>query len=193
MSGTDPQHRVTQLLEAIGAGDAEAHERLFDLLYEELRGVARGQIAGGPPRATMQATALVNEAYLRLVGKVGPAWENRRHFFFAASRAMRDVLVEEARAKAAQRRGGDWRRQGLTGLELGLDTPADQLLALDDALQAIERTDPRRAEIVRLRFFAGLTEDETAEMLQISKRTVSREWGLARADLALMLSPADPE
>lgn len=182
---------MTQLLEAIGGGDREAHERLFDLLYEELRGVARGQIAGGPPRATMQATALVNEAYLRLVGRAGPGWENRRHFFFAASRAMRDVLVEEARSKAALRRGGDRKRQGLTGLEIGLETPADQMLALDEALSRIEAEDPRRAEIVRLRFFAGLTEDETAEVLQISKRTVSREWGLARADLALMLNPTD--
>lgn len=191
MSEPDPQAGVTELLGAIVAGDEEARERLFELLYDELRGVARGQIAGGPPRATIQATALVNEAYLRLVGKAGPGWENRRHFFFVASRAMRDVLVEEARAKAAQRRGGDWKRQPLEGLELSLETPAEQLLALDEALAAIEAADPRRGEIVRLRFFAGLSETETAEMLQISKRTVSREWGLARADLALFMSPPD--
>ena len=102
-----------------------------------------------------------------------------------------DDLPLEARAKAAQRRGGDWKRQPLEGLELSLETPAEQLLALDEALASIEAADPRRGEIVRLRFFAGLSEDETAEMLQISKRTVSREWGLARADLALSMSPPD--
>ena len=191
VSERDPSTGVTELLGAIGAGDEQARERLFELLYDELRGVARGQIAGGPSRATIQATALVNEAYLRLVGKAGPSWENRRHFFFVASRAMRDVLVEEARAKSAQRRGGNWKRQSLAGLEISLETPADQLLALDEALAAIEAADPRRGEIVRLRFFAGLTEDETAEMLQISKRTISREWGLARADLALFMNPPD--
>jgi RNA polymerase sigma factor (TIGR02999 family) len=183
---------VTELLQAIGAGDDGAEERLFELLYEELRKVARGQLAGGSPRATIQATALVSEAYLRLVGKAGAGWENRRHFFFAASRAMRDVLVEEARKKAAQRRGGNWKRVGLENLDLTFETPAEQLLALDEALQRIEEEDRRRADIVRLRFFGGLSEDETAEALGISKRTVSREWGLARADLALLMSPPEP-
>jgi len=189
----DPSTRVTELLAAIGAGDDAARERLFELLYDELRKVARGQLASGPPRATIQATALVNEAYLRLAGRAARGFENRRHFFFAASRAMRDVLVEEARRKVAQRRGGDWNRVGLEGLELSLETPAEQLLALDEALQHMEQEDPRRADVVRLRFFAGLSEDETAEALGISRRTVSREWGLARADLALRMSPPGSE
>jgi len=188
---SDPPTRVTALLQAIGAGDETAEERLFELLYEELRGVARGQLAGGSPRATIQVTALVSEAYLRLVGKAGPGWENRRHFFFAASRAMHDVLVEEARRKAARRRGGDWKRVGLDDFTLTFETPADHLLALDEALQRIETDDPRRASIVRLRFFGGLSEDETAEALGVSKRTVSREWSLARADLAVMMSPPE--
>jgi len=189
---TDPPIRVTELLQAIGAGTDGAEEQLFELLYEELRKVARGQLAGGSPRATIQATALVSEAYLRLVGKAGSGWENRRHFFFAASRAMRDVLVEEARRKSAQRRGGDWKRVGLDDFTLTFETPADHLLALDEALQRIEDEDPRRADIVRLRFFGGLSEDETAEALGISKRTVSREWGMARADLAVLMSPPEP-
>ena len=193
MPDADPETQVTLLLRAIDSGDESAEQRLFELLYEELRGVARGQIAGGPARATIQATALVNEAYLRLVGKAGPAWENRRHFFFAAARAMRDVLVEEARRKSARRRGGDWKRLALDDLTLSLDTPSDQLLALDEALRALEQASPRRADVVRLRFFAGLSEDETAEVLGVSKRTVSREWTLARADLAVLVSPPDGE
>ena len=188
----DPSTRVTELLQAIDAGDPGAERRLFELLYEELRKVARGHLAGGSPRATLQATALVSEAYLRLVEKAGSGWENRRHFFFAASRAMRDVLVEEARRKSAQRRGGDWQRVAVENLdELGFETPAEQLLALDEALQRIEAADPRRADIVRLRFFGGLTEDETAEALGVSTRTVSREWGLARAELALLMDPPE--
>ena len=188
---SDPSTRVTELIQAISAGDESAHERLFEVLYDELRNVARGQLAGTPARATLQATALVNEAYLRLLGKAQSNWENRRHFFFAAARAMRDVLVEEARKKSARRRGGDAKRVTLANLDLSLDTPADDLLALDEALAIIEADDPRRADIVRLRFFAGLSEDETAETLGISKRTVSREWGLARARLALLVSPPD--
>jgi RNA polymerase sigma factor (TIGR02999 family) len=185
---SNPPTPVTELLEAIDNGDHGAKERLFELLYEELRKVARGQIAGGPPRATIQATALVSEAYLRLVDRTGPGWENRGHFFFAVARAMRDVLLQEARRKSAQRRGGNWKRVGLDELEISFETPLEQLLALDEALATVEAEDPRRADIVRLRFFAGLTEDETAETLGISKRTVSREWGLARADLAVLMT-----
>ncbi len=189
----DPATDVTQLLQAIGDGDEGAYARLFERLYGELRKVARGQLAGTPPRATLQATALVNEAYLRLLGKSEPSWENRRHFFFAAARAMHDVLVEEARRKSAKRRGGDRRRVTLDGLDagVGLATPVDDLLALDEALASIEADDPRQADIVRLRFFAGLSESETADALGVSTRTVSREWGAARARLALMMQPPD--
>jgi RNA polymerase sigma factor (TIGR02999 family) len=186
----DPATRVTELLLAIDSGVDGARSRLFELLYDELRKVARGQIASGPANATIQATALVNEAYLRLAGKAGLGRE-RRHFFFAAARAMRDVLVEEARRRSAQRRGNEWQRSPLDPGELSLSTPEDQLLALDEALERLAQEDPRRADVVRLRFFAGLSEDEAAEALQVSKRTISREWALARARLALLLSPPD--
>ncbi len=190
MAGGDERAtRVTGLLRAVHAGDEEARERLFRELYDELRGMARGAIANGPARATLQATALVHEAYLRLLGRGPPDWENRRHFFFAAARAMRDVLVEEARRKAAQRRGGDRQRSELEGVEPAQETPEADLLALDEAIAALEREDPRRAEVVRLRFFAGLSEDETAEVLGISKRSVSRAWSEARARLALLVDP----
>ena len=189
----DPATRVTEILHAIDSGEDGAQERLFDLLYEELRRVAHGHLAGGPRRATLQATALVNEAYLRLIDKDAVSWENRRHFFFAASRAMRDVLVDEARRKSAKRRGGDRRRVTLEGVDVGLATPAEDMLALDDALQALEREDERRAQIVRLRYFGGLSEEEAAEALGVSKRTVSREWSLARARLAMLLDPTDDE
>lgn len=190
MSGPPPH--VTELLEAIEGGDEAARERLFELLYGELRKVAGRQVADGPPRATLQATALVSEAYLRLVGK-GQLGKNRRHFFWAASRAMRDVLVEEARRKAAQRRGGAWSRVGLDGVDVGVDTPAELMLALDEAIERIAADHPRRADIVRLRFFAGLSEAETAETLGVSVRTVSREWSLARADLAVLIGMPDEE
>lgn len=185
---SDPGPRVTQLLLAIEAGENGAQDRLFELLYDELRKVARGQIARGPAKATIQATALVNEAYVRLVGKAGLG-SRRHHFFFAAARAMRDVLVEDARRNAARRRGGDWNRIPLDGIEVTLETPAEQLLALDEAIEHIGAENPRRADIVRLRFFAGLSEAETAETLGVSVRTVSREWGQARAELAMLMSP----
>lgn len=190
---SDSPTRVTRLLQELSAGDDGAEEALFELLYDELYRVARGHLAGAPGRATLQATALVNEAYLRLVGKAGSSWENRRHFFFSAARAMHDVLVEEARRKATRRRGGDRTRVTLENLEqdVGLETPADELLALDEALRSIEADDPRRANIVRLRFFAGLSEEETAELIGVSKRTISREWSIARARLALLVRPGE--
>ena len=180
---------VTSLLHAIGGGDNSARDQLFELLYDELRRVARGEIAKGPARATIQPTALVNEAYIRLLGQRVPDWENRRHFFFTAARAMRDVLVEQARSKAALRRGGDWNRQEFSGIEPTLATPAEELLALDEALGKLEIEDARKADIVHLRFFAGLDESEIAEALGCSKRTVSRDWRSARARLAVLVQP----
>ena len=189
---TDPETssaQITVLLHAIGTGDDGARERLFELLYDELRGMARGEIAKGPARATIQPTALVNEAYIRLLGRQVPEWENRRHFFFVAARAMRDVLVEQARSKAALRRGGEWKRADLEGIEPTLLTPAEDLIALDEALSTLEAEDARKADVVRLRFFAGLGEDEIADALGISKRTVSRAWSQARARLAVLVKP----
>jgi RNA polymerase sigma factor (TIGR02999 family) len=188
----EPAPTVTQLLQAIEAGDDAAHDRLFELLHGELRQVAGRQVANGPPRATIQATALVSEAYLRLLGRTDLGG-SRNHFFFAVARAMRDVLVEDARRKAALRRGGDLKRVSLDDVEPSLETHAERVLALDDALERIAAENPRRADIVRLRFYAGLTEAETAETLATSVRTVSREWREARAELAMLMSPGDGE
>lgn len=186
-----PAH-VTELLQSIGAGNAEAREQLFDVLYSELRKLAKGHVAIRSPRATIHTTALVNEVYLRLVGKV-ELGENRRHFFFLASRAMRDVLVENARKKAAARRGGHMKHLAIEDVELSIDTPPERLLALDEALGLLEAENPRRADIVRLRFFGGLSEVEVAETLGVSTRTISREWQQARADLVTWMSPPDTE
>jgi RNA polymerase sigma factor (TIGR02999 family) len=184
-----PDSHITVLLQAIGAGDGDAYERLFTILYDELRGMARGEIAKGPAKATIQPTALVNEAYVRLMGRELPDWESRRHFYFVAARAMRDVLVEQARSKSARRRGGDWKRQDFEGIEPTLATPAEELLALDEALDVLAKEDERMADVVRLRFFAGLMEDEIADALETSKRTVSRTWNKARARLAVLVQP----
>lgn len=189
----DPVSPVTRLLRAVSGGDPLARERLLRTVYDELRQLARLQIARGPSSPTLGATALVNEAYVRLLGRERPDWENRRHFFFAAARAMRDVLVDEARRKAAQSRGGGWTRIDLETVELALDTPPETILSLDEALTRLEAQAPEQAELVRLRFFAGLSEGEAAAVLGVSKRTVSRSWQFARAWLYAELSdlPAD--
>jgi len=189
----DRSTQVTLLLQAIGGGDQDAREKLFGLLYDELRSVARGEIAKGPAHATIQPTALVNEAYIRLLGRQLPDWENRRHFFFAAARAMRDVLIEQARRKAAKRRGGDWRRRELDGIEPTLATPAEELLALDDALSKLADEDARAADVVQLRFFAGLNEEDIAQTIGVSIRTVSRTWQTARARLAMLVQAPRPD
>ncbi len=149
-------------------------------VYGELRQLARAQLGRLPPGKTLQPTALVNEAWLRLSGKDVDDVKSRRDFIGLAARAMRDILVEDARRKAARKRGGDWRRADLEKLVLATESPPGELLALDEALDELERQEPRRARVVHLRFFAGLTVEETAEALGLSDRTVRREWRLAR-------------
>lgn len=149
-------------------------------VYGELRRLARAQLGRLPPGKTLQPTALVNEAWLRLAGKDVDDAASRREFIGLAARAMRDILVEDARRKAARKRGGDWRRADPEQLVLATESPPEELLALNEALDELERQQPRRARIVQLRFFAGLTEEETAEALELSERTVRREWRLAR-------------
>lgn len=178
---------VTGLLRAAGDGDREAFDRLFPLVYAELRAMADRQLRGEAVGHTLQATALVHEAYLKLAAPDGAAaWSDRAHFFGIASRAMRQVLVDHARRRRAGKRGGAWSRTTLSGKPLALDTDPEELLALDAALEGLE---PRQREIVEMRFFGGMTEEEVAAALGVSDRTVRREWVKARAWLYDALYP----
>ncbi|MHC4945672.1 MAG: sigma-70 family RNA polymerase sigma factor [Planctomycetota bacterium] len=173
---------MTQLLSAIRKGDVRAADQLVPMVYAELRKIAKWQMAAEPEGQTLQATALVHEAYLRLVeGKDEKNWENRRHFFGAAVRAMRRILVERARQKAGPKKGGGRHRVPLEAGAITMDSDPLDLLALDEAMTALEREEPRVNEIVMLRFFAGLSVDETARTLDISPSTVDREWSFGRA------------
>ncbi len=172
---------VTRLLEAAGEGDPQAAADLLPVVYAELRGLAEVWMARTPPGQTLQPTALVHEAFVRLVGRDKPGWENRGHFFFAASRAMRDILVERARAKARLKRGGGRRRVDLDNLVLAVDAPSDDLLVLDEALRRFESAYPWEHRIVMLRFFAGMTNQETAQAMDAPLRTIERDWRFARA------------
>ena len=173
--------QVTRLLEAIRTGDQDASGRLLELVYGELRSIARRQMARVPKGDTLQPTALVNEAYLRLFGKDELNWEGRAHFLNAAARAMRDILVEQARKHASRKRGGDRRRLPFDDVTLSVTEDADDLIALDEALRELEATNERSTQIVMLRFFAGLTVDDTAHAMGISDATVERHWRYARA------------
>ncbi len=171
---------ITQLLAAIGGGDRAATDELLPAVYEELRGMARRQMAAEPAGHTLQPTALVHEAYLRLVGDGEADWNSRGHFFAAAAEAMRRILVERARRYGRRKHGAGRRRVPLDKVDLVLqDTPVD-LLALDEALADLQARDPRAYDIAMLRHFAGLSNDQTARALGTSERTVSREWGYAR-------------
>ena len=173
---------VTAILSAIGEGRAQAADELLPLVYEELRRLAAVRIAHERPGQTLQATALVHEAYLRLVGEDPPAkWEHRGHFFAAAAEAMRRILVENARRKERLRHGGGQRRMELEEADLAIDGPSVDMLALDEALRQFEAHQPRKAELVKLRYFAGLSEDDAAAALGISRATASRWWAFARA------------
>ncbi len=172
---------ITRLLKTAADGDHQAAADLLRVVYDELRTLAKAWMARTPPGQTLQPTALVHEAFVRLVGRDKQAWENRGHFFFAASRAMRDILVERARAKARLKRGGGRRRVDLDNLAVAIDAPGDDLLALDEALQRFETEYPWEHRIVMLRFFAGMTHEETAGAIATPLRTVERDWRFARA------------
>ncbi len=171
---------VTRILAAIERGDARAADELLPLVYEELRALARARLRDAPPGQTLQPTALVHEAYLRLVGSEDPRWKSRGHFFGAAAQAMRDILVEQVRRKLARKRGGDRQRIPLEHAELAIEPPAEDVLAVDEAVKRLEVDDPRKGQIVNLRFFAGFTAQETAKALGISVGTVDREWRYIR-------------
>ncbi len=176
--------RATQLLNAIGEGDLDAAEELLPLVYSELRRIARARMANERPGHTLQPTALVHEAYLRLIGDVEIAWVDRRHFYAAAARSMRRILIDRARRVAREKHGGDLQRDSFAD-DVATEQPRnDELLALDEALVGLEAQDASLAEIVKMRFFAGLTIAETAKVLDVSSRTVNRQWLVARAWLA---------
>lgn len=174
-------HEVTQLLHAAGDGDRQAAADLLPLVYAELRRLAESWMARTPPGQTLQPTALVHEAFLKLVSRDDQGWANRGHFFFAAGRAMRDILVERARARASLKRGGGRRRVDLDRLNVAAEAPDDDLLALEDALHRLEAEYPWEHRIVTLRFFAGLTNEETARAQGAPLRTIERDWRFARA------------
>jgi RNA polymerase sigma factor (TIGR02999 family) len=176
-----PAGVVTQVLHAAQAGNQEAVAQLLPLLYSELHSLAQARMAKLPPGQTLQPTALVHEAYLRLLGKEQDHLESRRHFFFAAARAMRDILVERARAKAGPKRGGGRRRVELNDAIALDEPPAQEVLALHEALADLERQDPLKAQIVHLRYFAGMDIAETAQVLNISERTLHRHWRFIKA------------
>jgi len=176
-----PMSDVTRILERVERGDPRAADELLPLVYEELRRLAAAKMAQQRPGQTLQATALVHEAYLRLTGGVRDQWQNRTHFFRAAAEAMRCILIENARKKSRWKRGGRLERVELEGLELAVDTPPDTLLVVHEALERLAAEDAPKAELVRLRFFIGLTNPEAAKLLGLSEPTVKRYWDFARA------------
>jgi RNA polymerase sigma factor (TIGR02999 family) len=171
---------VTQILSQIESGDPTAAEQLLPLVYEELRKLAAHRLANEKPGQTLQATALVHEAYLKLVGsETTRSYSDRRHFFFSAAAAMRQILVDNARGKRAKKRGGGQQRERLH--DVAGPPPDDELLALDQALQKLASEDPLKARLVELRYFAGLTGEQAAEVLGISASSADRQWAFARA------------
>jgi RNA polymerase sigma factor (TIGR02999 family) len=176
---------VTHILSAIEQGDPKAAEQLLPLVYDELRRLAAQRLAHERPGQTLQATALVHEAYVRLVDdRENRGWDNRGHFFAAAAEAMRRILVERARGKGRVKRGGEWRRVDLEDLALAVSAPPDLLLTLDEAITGLEAEDPAAAALVRLRYYAGLSVEEAGASLGISNATAYRHWAYARAWMA---------
>jgi RNA polymerase sigma factor (TIGR02999 family) len=178
--GTSDQSNVTRLVLDAGAGDPQAAEALLPLVYEHLRAIAHQRMNHESPGHTLQATALVHEAYLRLVGRQDVDWSCRAHFFAAAAEAMRLILLQHARDRGRIKRGGDRRRVAINVLELAADHDSEEILALIEAIRHLEEQDAQLGQIVRLRFYAGLGVEETAAALGLSERTVKRRWRLAR-------------
>jgi RNA polymerase sigma factor (TIGR02999 family) len=172
---------VTRILQSIASGEKQAAADLLPLVYEELRKLAASKMARETPGQTLQPTALVHEAWLKLSGNQNAQWESRRHFFGAAAEAMRRILIDNARRKAARRHGGGQERLDILEMDLAAPAPDDELLALNEALERFEAKDKPKAELVKLRYFVGLTLEETAETLGISLATAKRWWTYARA------------
>lgn len=172
---------VTQLLHAIEAGEPKAAEQLLPLVYDELRRLAAGKMEREKPGQTLQATALVHEAWLRLAGSDPQRWDSRRHFFAAAAESMRRILVEKARRRLRIRHGGGLERVDLDAVEIPGGVREEHLVAMDEALGRLARDEPSKAEVVKLRYFVGMTNRETAEALGLSEATVERHWSFAKA------------
>ena len=177
----DAPTQVTRLLGDVRAGRPHATDELLPLLYAELRRLARARVAGEKHRHSVQATSLVHEAWLRLVGDADRGWENRAQFFAAAAEAMRRILIERARRRGRGRHGGNAQRVSLSKVDVAAEPPPEEILALDEVLDRLQEKDPEMARVVKLRYFAGLTVPETAEALHLSPRTVNRQWTAARA------------
>jgi RNA polymerase sigma factor (TIGR02999 family) len=182
---------VTRILNAIEGGDAEAADRLFPVVYNELRQLAARKMSREAPGQTLQATALVHEVYLRLVGADGQKWSSRTHFFATAAEAMRRILVENMRRKHSLKRGGKRRKTELDEAILTFDGPSEDIIALDEALTRLGEPEPATVELVQLRYFAGLTLGQAAELLGMSRRTATRNWTFARAWLYKQIAEDD--
>jgi RNA polymerase sigma factor (TIGR02999 family) len=172
---------VTHILERVSKGDGSAAAELLPLVYDELRRVAAHKMSLQPPGQTLQATALVHEAYLRLVGSDEKRWESRRHFFSAAAEAMRHILIDRARRRLRERHGQNAEKVPLDDVEIAGPAKEEIILQLNDALEELGQQSPEQAEIVKLRFFAGFSEPEIAELLNLSERSVQRHWSYAKA------------
>jgi RNA polymerase sigma factor (TIGR02999 family) len=185
---TPTPQEVSRLLRAWGDGDQTALDRLMPLVYDELRRMARRYMDRQPSGHTLQTTALIHEAYLRLVNQQEVQWQNRAHFFGVAAKAMRSILVDYARTRQAVKRGGATHLVSLDEAAVVSAEPTAELVALDDALQRLAAFDQRKCQVVEMRYFGGLTVEETAEVLQVSPETVARDWRLARTWLLRELS-----
>jgi RNA polymerase sigma factor (TIGR02999 family) len=174
---------ITLVLESIGRGESKASEELFPLVYEELRRMAAVRMANEAAGHTLQPTALVHEAWLQMAGEGGQTWQNRRHFFGAAAEAMRRILILNARRKSTLKRGGGQIRVDIEDLEITAATPDEHVLLIDESLQWLEQEDPEMARMVLLKFFGGLTNEEVAEAMNVSLRTINRQWLYAKIKL----------
>ena len=175
-----PMSDITLVLQAMESGQSQASEELLPLVYNELRRMAAARMAQESGGQTLQATALVHEAWLRMVSDGDRSWQNRAHFFGAASEAMRRILIDRARRKSSLKHGGGKERLDIEGLELAQTTPDDKILLVDEALEQLEASQPERARVVVLKYFGGLTNKEVAETLDISERSVDRHWMCAK-------------
>jgi RNA polymerase sigma-70 factor, ECF subfamily len=189
MSAPQPGSTVTELLAKAGAGDASALAEVFPLIYAELRRLAQRQLRQEPDGHTLSPTALVHEAYMRLIDYTRTEWTGRAHFMAVASTAMRRILVDYARSQRSEKRGGALHRVPIDSIELGTEERAELVVALDEALARLKELDGRQARVVECRFFGGMTEEETAEALGIGLRTAKRDWAKARSWLHREIYP----